>query len=80
MIRLFTFHPNNVCFTYYQHFKFSMSLSIESFKAFIHAFFPFLFTSSTYINNIIKNKLLSAGCKNYDTLKLIVNQVIKNNI
>jgi hypothetical protein len=55
-----------------------MSLSIQFTIASFKAFFPFLFTSSsTDINNIIKNKLLSAGCKNYDTLKLIVNQVIK---
>jgi len=60
---LFTSQLNNICFIYFQHFKFSMLLSIQffiaSYKAFIHAIFPFLFiTSSTDINNIIKNKLL----------------------
>ena len=48
---LFTRHPNSVKLTYFKHFilsmSFSLSLSYASFKAFIHAIFPFIFITST---------------------------------
>ena len=48
---LFITHPNSVNLTYFEHFKlslsFGLSLSIASFKAFIHALFPFIFITST---------------------------------
>ncbi len=65
---LFNKHPKENNLTYFQHAVGSLSLSanflIASFQAFIHAFFPFIFeTTSTdtikyiqsFLNNI-KNK------------------------
>ncbi len=44
-------HPNNLKMSYFQHFlislKYSRKLFTCSIKALIHAFIPFLFTTST---------------------------------
>ena len=65
---LFNKHPNELNMTYFQHAVGSLSLSINfliaSVQAFIHAFFPFVFqTTSTdtikYVKsflNMIKNE------------------------
>ena len=55
-------HLTKVNMTYYEHMKFSLSLSsqfaLSSLQAFIHAFYPDIFiTSSTDNIKIIKNKL-----------------------
>lgn len=51
-----TRHPNENGMTYFQHLFFSLKffffLLIASIKALIHAFFPFLFKTST--NDVIK--------------------------
>jgi len=61
-------HPNNVCMSYLEHFKFSMSLSVSllvgSFKAFMHAIIPSMFiTSSSDLVKDIDLKLKTSGCK-----------------
>ena len=61
-------HPSNVCMTYLQHMKLSLELSslffIGSIKAFIHAFIPDIFiTSSTDIVNIANQKMKKVGCR-----------------
>ncbi len=61
-------HPNNVCMSYFEHFKFSMSLSVSflvgSFKAFMHAIIPSMFiTSSSDLIKDIDLKLKKSGCK-----------------
>ena len=68
MIHSFQKHPKEVCMTYYQHFRLSMTLCghfIEgSVKSFIHAIFPFWFpSSSTEINDIITDKITESGCR-----------------
>ena len=64
----FTSHPKKVCMTYFQHFTFSIELSfsylIYSYKAFIHAFIPNLYiTSSSDSIKEIENKIKEVGCK-----------------
>lgn len=65
---LFTRHPKSVNMTYWQHNKFSMYLAYSFFtgsiKAMIHAFFPFLFITSSSDLHILLNKLL---CNRLDT-------------
>jgi len=66
---LFVTHPSSVNLTYFQHFtlslSFGLSLSIASFKAFIHAIFPFIFiTSTTDTIYDIENKLNKYKIKN----------------
>ena len=61
-------HPNNVCMTYFQHMRFSLEMSYNMGKgcvcAFIHAFIPSMFiTTTTNINNYIKNRLDNSGCR-----------------
>ena len=61
-------HPSNVCMTYLQHMRLSLELSslffIGSIKAFIHAFIPDIFiTSSTDIVNIANQKMKKVGCR-----------------
>lgn len=68
MISIFNKHPKEVCMTYFQHFKLSMSLSklfLEgTIKAIIHAFFPFWYlSSSTRINKNISFILKNSGCR-----------------
>lgn len=60
-------HPNKFCLSYYNHFKISLYYSkkmlIGSIKACIHAFFPFLFiTSTTKIVNTIQKNLNKNNC------------------
>ena len=58
-------HPNSVCMTYFQHMRFSMSISrdmlIGSYKAMVHSIFPnFYIISKTIINLIrLKNSFLT---------------------
>ena len=61
-------HPSNVCMTYLQHMKLSLELIslffIGSIKAFIHAFIPDIFiTSSTDIVRIANQKMKKVGCR-----------------
>lgn len=48
---LFTKHPNEVGLNYFQHFIFAYSVVFKLIKAVfccsIHAFFPFIFTTTT---------------------------------
>lgn len=65
---MFYEHPQNVCLTYFQHWKFATEMSkillIGSGQAFIHAFFPFLFiTSTSDLNNEISKRLSEIGCR-----------------
>lgn len=50
-MNIFTKHPNEVGLNYFQHFIFAFSvvgkLIIAVFCCTIHAFFPFLFTTTT---------------------------------
>ena len=60
-------HLNNVCMSYYEHFKFSLKLSfyfIGGFiGAFIHAIFPqILIKSSTEINKTLNELLKFSNC------------------
>ena len=61
-------HPNSVCMSYFEHMKFSLSLSgdffVGSIKAFVHGIFPnyYITSSSDLVKNIDK-KLSNAGCK-----------------
>ena len=55
-------HPSNVCMTYLQHMKLSIELSslffIGSIKAFIHAFIPDIYiTSSSDLVNTANQKM-----------------------
>tara|TARA_B100000575_G_C23140764_1_gene663765 strand:- start:4960 stop:5427 length:468 start_codon:yes stop_codon:yes gene_type:complete len=60
-------HPNSVCLTYLEHCKlslgFSIQLCIAGCKAFIHAFFPnsYITSTSDIVTNISK-QLKEAGC------------------
>lgn len=61
-------HPDNVCMTYWVHFKLSIHLSFLFFKgsvgALIHAVYPdILLTCSTDINNQIHSILTENGCR-----------------
>ena len=61
-------HPSNVCMTYLQHMKLSIELSslffIGSIKAFIHAFIPDIYiTSSSDLVNTANQKMKKAGCR-----------------
>lgn len=61
-------HLRKVCMTYTQHCLFSMSISVKlligSLKAFVHAWIPNIFTSSTtlLIQNL-DNTIKNTGCK-----------------
>ena len=72
LLHLFTEHPHSVNMTYWQHNKFSMYLAYclftGSIKAIIHAFFPFLFITSSSDLNILLHKLLHH--KSYNKLVL----------
>lgn len=62
-------HPNNVCMSYFQHMCFSLEMSYYMGKgcicALVHSFIPSYFiTSTTDINNYIKQRLDSSGCRN----------------
>ena len=60
-------HPQSVCMSYLEHLKLSLKFSMIFLKgsilAFIHAFFPDLYiTSTSDIVNIVWNDLRSSGC------------------
>jgi hypothetical protein len=66
-------HPNENNMTYFEHLFFSLSFSFQfsvaSFYAFIHAFFPNTFTTSSYdysklIYDTIEAKKLAISKKN----------------
>ena len=62
MIYSYFSHPNNVCLSYYQHFRFSLKLStmlfIASVRAFIHAIFPnYFITSSSVLSENLRKEL-----------------------
>lgn len=64
---MFFKHPQTVCMTYLEHFKFSMNLAFiqleGSIKAVIHAFLPDVYVSSTNdINRHIRHLLDTSGC------------------
>ena len=61
-------HPSDVCMTYLQHCKFSLSLSFQfayaSFAAFIHAIYPDVYvTHSTDTIDSIKKQMKNVGCR-----------------
>lgn len=65
---LFLDHPTKVCLTYFQHWKFATEMSgrllIGSGQALAHAFFPFLFiTSTSDLNKTIEKRLTETGCR-----------------
>jgi len=60
-------HPKSVCMTYFQHFRFSMKLSMlfihSSIKGIIHAIFPWLFiTYAKDTTETISFLLNTNGC------------------
>jgi hypothetical protein len=65
----FTSHPKNVCMTYLQHFRFSISLSFyflkKSIQSFIHSVYPnFYITSSSDVPKELEYKFTYVGCSN----------------
>ena len=63
-------HPSDVCMTYLEHMEvslnFSKQLFIGSVQAFIHAFIPDIYiTSTTDICNKIQKQLKSYGCDSF---------------
>ena len=61
-------HPNQVCMTYFQHFKFatlmSKDLFIGSLQSMVHAIFPSVYiTSTSDLNKKITEKLNNSGCR-----------------
>jgi hypothetical protein len=77
-VNSFTRHPEEVGMTYFQHFRFAMTLAKLSFRAcfasVVHAFFPFTFVTTTSritftLYNLLKSRLpkndvTSVGNKN----------------
>lgn len=62
-------HPNSVCMTYLQHAKLSLIFCFKFLgagcKAFVHAFFPNLFRSSTSDSvSEISDLIKKSGCRN----------------
>lgn len=60
-------HPNKVCMTYFEHMKLSLYFTtvlwIGSIKAFIHAFLPDTYiTSTSDLCHHLHKTLQSAGC------------------
>ena len=65
--RNFTNHPKSVCMTYFQHFKFSLGLSLYFFKksiqSFIHAVYPsYYITSSSDVQKELSIIFKDVGC------------------
>ena len=61
-------HPNSVCMSYFQHMCFSLEMSYLMGKgcicALVHAFIPCAcVTTTTDINNYIKDRLNNSGCR-----------------
>lgn len=68
MLSNFFIHPKSVCMTYYEHFKFSLSLSFyffkKSYQALIHSIYPNLYiTSSSDVIKELEYKFKNVGCK-----------------
>lgn len=64
-------HLSNVCMNYNEHFFLSIQLCVYflvgGICAFVHAFIPDLFTSSSsYYSNIIVDKIQKSGCNKDD--------------
>lgn len=62
-------HPQNVCLTYFQHFRFSMNtcrkLFVASIKSFVHAIYPDIFiTSTSDLLLKLQNDMKEIGCRN----------------
>lgn len=60
-------HPQQVCMTYFEHFKLSMGFSCKfteaAIKAFIHGFFPCYYgNSTTNITKEILTTIENSGC------------------
>ena len=71
-------HPQSVCMSYYEHCMFSLKLArcfaVGSFKAFVHAFFPNLYiTSSSDLLISIKEEMTKIGCHQYEEVKEVDN-------
>ena len=67
-LNIFYKHPNSVCMTYFQHFKFSLYLSFyfakKSIQSFIHAVFPNTYiTSSSNVQKELCIVFKDVGCK-----------------
>ena len=65
--QLFTDHPNSVCMSYIQHFKFSFGLSFyflkKSFQSLLHAVYPACYiTSSSDVPKELSIKFEHVGC------------------
>ena len=61
-------HPNAVCMSYFQHMKLSLGFSMTflegASKAFVHAFLPNAYiTSTTDINKKLIRELKDSGCR-----------------
>lgn len=61
-------HPNNVCMTYFEHMAlslyFSYTLMVGSCKAFIHAFIPDVYiTTTSDVSSEISTLLKESGCR-----------------
>jgi hypothetical protein len=67
-LNIFTNHPKSVCMSYFEHLKFSFLFGVfflkKSCQAFIHAFFPNLYITSTSDSvKQIEDELKNAGCR-----------------
>lgn len=67
-LNIFFKHPNSVCMTYFQHFKFSLYLSFyfakKSIQSFIHAIFPNKYiTSSSNVQKELSILFKHVGCR-----------------
>ncbi len=67
MLIIMSKHLKNVCMPYFKHMNFSLSLSKDllgsSAKAFVHAFFPDIYTTSTTDTvNKLQEKMSAVGC------------------
>lgn len=66
--KFFTEHPNSVCMSYIQHFKFSFGLSVyflkKSFQSLLHAICPACYiTSSSDVPKELSYKFEQVGCR-----------------
>ena len=65
---IFNQHPQSVCMTYFQHFCFSLKLSLffskKSIQALVHAIFPNLYiTSSSDTQKELSTIFKDVGCR-----------------
>ena len=61
-------HPSDVCMSYFEHCRFSLSLFFQfayaSFAALVHAFYPDVYvTHSTDTIHSIKKQMKDVGCR-----------------